>query len=187
MAKKFSLLMAAIAIVAFAVPTFASANAKVTDPANVLLAPGKLIEATNVGNVTTQTSLGVLTCPTVTVTGELTANTGTTYKGIGIGQGTSSACTVGGKPLTITDITLIELHSGTTLAGTINVKFVGDLPGGVVCTFSSPNMPYAVTGTDTIKITNGDLAASPPACEPGLLTGTFTLETDNTFTQIHLD
>ena len=179
MAKKLSLLMASIAVVAFAVPAFASAAPAVTD-GGVLLAKGAKIQGTNIGAVTTETSLGKLSCGTIGLTGELTANTGSTVAGVGIGTGTSASCTLGGsKAITITDITLKSLHSATVGSGTINVTFVADLPNGVVCHFESPNVPFTYTsGGDVVKVSKGDLLGTPEACEPGLLTGEFTVETD---------
>jgi len=178
MAKKLSLLLAAIAVVAFAVPAFASAAPAVTE-GGALVEPGALIQGTNIGAVTTETSLGKLSCNTVTLTGELTNNSGSTVRGIGVGQGSASTCNVGGKSITITDITLGELHSATVGSGTINVTFVADLPNNVTCHFESPNMPFTYTsGGDVVKVVKGDLKGTPAACEPGLLSGEFTIETD---------
>jgi len=179
MAKKLSLLLASIAVVAFAAPAFASAAPAVTDPPGVLLPPGALIQGTNIGAVVTETSLGKISCETVDITGELTHNTGSTVRGIGAGAASATVCNVGGKPVTITDITLVELHSSAVGKGTINVTFKADLPNNVTCHFSSANMPFTYTaGTDIIKVKEGDLLGTPAACEPGKLTGEFTIETD---------
>ena len=187
MAKKLSLLMASLAVVAFAVPAFANAAAGVTEPAGILIAKGKLIEATNVGAVTIQTILVPITCSTVTITGEITVNSTTTVEGIGKGEGIATTCTAGGKATTVTDMTVTKLHSAGGGTGTIAVTFVADI-AGVTCDFSSPNIPFTYTvGGSVIKITNGVLKGEPTVCDPGKLNGEFTLETDNTFTDAILD
>src|SRR5262245_60265869 len=139
MAKKLTLLMASIAVGALAVPALANA-AVLTDPINTAVPIGTLLEGTSVDAVTT-TSQGNLTCELVTVTGKVTVNNGATVKGIGKGTSTGTTCFLGGtKPITITNITLNEIHSGTAGSGTINVTFVADLPNNVTCHFESPNM-----------------------------------------------
>jgi len=190
MTKKLSLLLAAVAVVAFAVPAAASATSPLlVDHTGTVLKTAKILGTST--NAVTKTSLGNLTCEKVTVTGEITQNEKTTVKGVGVGAGTSSKCFLGGtKAIEITDITLVEIHTSTVEeiekvkvgTGTINVTFKADLPNGVTCHFSSPNMPFSYnlgTTNDSIKITEGNLLGTPAACEPGLLSGDFTLETDD--------
>jgi len=176
MAKKFSLLLAAVAVVALAVPAFASAAA-VTDGSGNLLGKGTKISGTST-NATTLTSLGLLTCATVKVNGELTANSGGTVEGVGVGAGETSTCRLGKKEISITDITLTSLKStGTSHTGTIGVTFEADLPE-LHCHFKSPaaGLPFSYSaGGNTLTISEGNLEGTPEACEPGTLNGTFTI------------
>ena len=176
MAKKLSLLLGAAAAVACAVPAFASAAPAVTDGGKLLAVP-KLLQATNTTAVTVQTSFGVTSCSSWTFTATLTTNTGNTFRGTGSGTSSASGCIKGGKPITITDITLKEFHSATVGSGTMSLTFVDD--ASIVCHFEAPNMPFTYTsGGDVIQVTNGDLKGSPAACEPGTFNGAFTVETD---------
>ena len=179
MVRKSSLLVALLTVVAVAVPASAGAAPAATNSEGKLLPVGTLLQITNIGPVTVQTSLGVGRCETVVGTGELTANTGSTVKGVQKGLGSTSACTLGGKPITITDITIANLHSAVVGTGTGTATFIAHLPGGIVCHFESPNVPISVTvGADTLKISNVDLKATPAACEPGLISGEITVEID---------
>jgi len=179
MAKKFSLLLASMAMAAFAAPSIGSAAPALTDPPGTLVAPGALLQATNVGNVTVHSSLGVISCTTVGMTGELISNTGSTTTSIGVGLGFAGPCGVGPKSVKLTDITLKHVHCSIIGICTTNILFVVHLPAGVTCNYESPNMSATYTsGGDVIKVTNGDLKGTPAACEPGLLNGQFTIETD---------
>ena len=178
MAKMLSLLAALIALVAFAVPTFARAAPAVTDPPGTLLSPGALLQSTNIGSVTTETSLGNLTCGSMSLTTELTSNTGTTVNERGIGEGSATTCSVGGKAVSVTDITLKEKHSATTGKGTLNLTFVVHFPF-VTCHFEVAVLPFIYNiATKIWKMIKGDLKGSPAACEPGFFTGEFEIETD---------
>lgn len=172
MAKKFSLLLAAVAVVALAVPAFASAAA-ITDGSGNLLANGTLITGTST-NATTVTSLGTLTCETVNVKGEITTNNGSTVEGNSSGESETSNCKLGKKTIAITDITLTRLHAeGSSKTGLISVTFVADLPE-LTCHFAATNLPFTYNST-TVTITNGDLEGTPEACEPGTLNGSFVI------------
>jgi len=178
MAKKLSLLLASIAAFVFAVPALASAAPEITDPGGTTVAPGALLEATNITAADTTTSLGKFTCKAMTITMEVNTNGASTFQLVGKGQGTSSSCSIGGKPSTNTDFTLTLLHSATVGSGTINLTFISHVLN-VTCHFASPNMPFTYTsGGDTIKITNGDLKGTPAACEPALFNAEFTIETE---------
>jgi hypothetical protein len=180
MAKKLSLLMAAVAVIAFAVPAFASASS-LTMPAGTLVPVGTKIVGTST-NTTTLTSLGLLSCNTVSVTGEVTANSGGSVAGIGIGTGNTSECFLSEEEaITITDITLESISSSTSGSGTIHFTFVADLPNNVVCHFVTKSAGASfnyVSGTDSLSIPAQKLEATPAACRPGEIEGTFTLETD---------
>lgn len=172
MAKKLTLFLAAAAVIALAVPAFASAAAA-TDGSGNLLANGTLISGTST-NATTVTSLGNLTCETVKVNGELTTNNGSTVTAVGVGAGEPTNCKLGKKTIEITDITLVDLHAGSE-TNTITVTFRAHLPGEILCHFVG-TIPFTyTTGGSSLTISEGNLEGTPEACEPGLLSGTFNL------------
>ena len=187
MTKKLSLFMATVAIVAFAIPTFASANVGLTEPKGTLIKEGSLVEFTST-NWVTKTSLGNLTCKLVTITAKVTANTKTTVDLSDAGTSTTSECFIGGtKPITFTNITITTIHATTTNKGTIDLHFETDLPNNVVCKFTATAMPFTwVSDTDVISIKEGDLVGTPAACEPGTVNADFTIETDGTNTPVLL-
>ena len=188
MAKKLSLLMAAVALVAFAIPTFASADVGLTEPKGTLIAVNSLVEGTST-NAVTKTSLGNLTCKLVTVTGKITTVTKTTLDVSDAGTASTSECFIGGtKPISITNITITTLHAAVTNKGTIDAHFEADLPNNVKCAFTATGMPFTWTSeTDVINIKEGDLVGTPAACEPGTFNAEFTVETDGTNTPVLLD
>lgn len=188
MAKKLSLLIASIAVVAFAVPASASAAPALTDPPGTLLKVGTLFQGTT-SNFLIETSLGKITCANAFFTGELTHNAGTTFRGVGKGQQFGTMCVLNGTtPVQVTDITVKELHSATVGSGTINWTITAHLPSGVTCHFESLSMPYTyASGSDSIRFTKGDFKSLPLACEPGLFTADFTIETDGEGSPIILD
>ena len=178
MTKKLSLLMAAVALVAFAIPSFASANVGLTEPKGTLIAVNSLVDFTST-NAVMKTSLGNLTCKLVTVTGKVTTNTKTTVDVSDAGTSTTSECFLGTKPISITNLTLTTIHATTTNKGTIDLHFESDLPGGVLCKFTATAVPFTwVSETDVITIREGDLVGTPAACEPAILSADFTVETD---------
>lgn len=179
MAGKASMLLALLAVVAFAVPASAGAAPAITEPAGVLVKTGALLEVSST-NAVVETSLGKLSCAKVTGTGQITANTGSTIGAVGVGEGTSTTCFLGGsKPITKTDFTLKKLHSETSGIGTASASFTADLPAGLVCHFETPTTPISFTsGGDVVKLVKADLIGTPAACEPALLSGEFTVQTD---------
>jgi len=177
MAMKSSLLLKSILVVAIAMPATATAGPAVTDPGGTLVEPGALIQFT--GAVSQVTSLGKISCNTFDITGELVSNIGSTVGAEGVGEGTAALCFLGGsKVVQTTDLTLEELHAGVEGKGIMSVSFSTDV-GNVTCHYQSPTLPFTYTsGGDVLKVTEGNLQGTPAACEPGLLNGQFTIETD---------
>jgi len=187
MAKKLSLMLAAAALLAFAIPSMANAATGLTtggSPGGVLVPVGTKIRGTNVGVITTTTNkVGNIECSTVTVEGEVTENSETKgIKGVGVGEGTASECNVGGNAATITNIKLNSLASSAaeTEEGKAELSFTADLPGSTVCNFSTAaggTVGTFVTNSDKITFTKAPLVAAPTGCGKATLDGTFTLET----------
>src|SRR5882757_8371277 len=182
MFKKLSLLLAAVAVVAFAAPAIASAAPAVTMPAGTLLPKGTKIKGKST-NFVVNTSLGNLTCESVAFEAELTENTGTQFAGVGVGEGTTSVCKLNGTTsIQFTDFTLVSFTSG--IIGTIftKVTFKVDLPGGIVCHYLSPSGPGLLvsylTGTAIWRIVAASLLSTPAACgssESSKMSGEFSM------------
>src|ERR1700760_1324456 len=97
MARRLSLLLAAAAVLPFAAPAVSSAATGLTE-GGVLIAAGKKLDYTNVGNVTiTSAKTGNIVCATATLTGEVTVNNAALVRVAGV-PGTSflANCAVGG-------------------------------------------------------------------------------------------
>ena len=108
MAKKFSLLLAAIAVIAFAVPTFANA-ASVTQPGGEETSTGTVLTGVS-HNTVTETALGELSCEVVSIKALLTHNSGGLVTAEQSGAGSTSGCLLEGEfPVTITNPTLKSL------------------------------------------------------------------------------
>jgi hypothetical protein len=200
MLKKFSLLLAGVAVLAFAVPAFASATTGLTE-SGVLVSPGQKVEAKNIGGVVlTSTKLTNITCKSVTLTGEVEKNTTATVR---IVQGAFSAnnfakeCTTASEtPVTVKNISLKEIHTegkeigGGLKEGKFSVTFELTV-GTLTCKFSTASsVGHYVPGTDEITTTEGKLEVTPAACgTSATLDGKFTITTDNspTFTPLIID
>ena len=182
MAKKFNLLMAAVAVLAFAVPAMASAAPSVTSKAGTLAPVGTIITGTST-NTELSTNLGTLKCEKLIVKGKITENSGSSVKVTKEGEGTTSGCKVGTEALTWTDLTLLNITSTVDKSGTVGLHFVMDLPGDVTCTYEGAAVPFTYTsGSDTITI-SGNLKPTPAACGAEAktkFTGSYTLTIGST-------
>ena len=183
MAKKFSLFMTTVAVLAFAIPAMASAAPSVTSKAGVLAPKGMKITGTNVGHVlTTGTPFGTLTCAKVTLSGELTENTGTKVTGKA-GTGTVSECNVNGSPLTTTNITVTHLESTVAGSGKASFTYVSDTAGGITCDYIGTNVPFTyVPGSSHITFKEATGINGPGFCAaPNIrFDATFALEIGST-------
>lgn len=177
MVKKLSLLLGAITVLASAAPAAASASA-LTMPAGTLVPLFTAVTFTST-NAITDTSIGNITCATVTLPGAVTKNSSGTFTIEGKGQGTSSTCLLNGTTaVTTTDITLFIATSSTSGSGKASLTYAADL-AGVTCTYTASSTPFTyVSGSDTITFGSAStLTVKPAACGTATLTGNFTLET----------
>jgi len=189
MAKKFSLLMAAVAVLAFAIPAMANAAPEVTISAGTTAKVGQVIKGEST-NAKTQTSLGNITCAKTVINAKLTENTGTSVKVTGNGGGEAATCLLGGKEVKVTDLTLTDLSASSAGQGTLRMTYVWDMSGGIVCHFVSPagGIPFTYTaGSSKITLTNADFTATPAGCEPAFVTGEFTITNPETGLGLILD
>jgi hypothetical protein len=157
MAKKFSLLVAAMALVAFAIPAFANADA-ITQPAKTLVPVGTTVVGVSTNVETTNTPVGTLKCKKVTIGAILTKNNGTEVAASDdekAGANSAESCTAGGEPLTVDSPTLTSLTAGAK-AGTTFVTLDFTATAGVTCSYtnvSATSVPFTYTaGTSTIHI-----------------------------------
>jgi hypothetical protein len=164
MVKKLTLLAAAVAVLALAVPAFASATV-LTMPSETKVPTGTLIKGVSTDTVTT-TPLGELTCESVEVQGTVTVNNGTTVEGTGNGTSKTANCFVEPEhePLTVEKISLTNLKSSVTGQGTASFSFVAQLPGELECKFSGTVPGTFVEGTGTLNLTGHGLVGSPTIC-----------------------
>ena len=195
MAKKLSLVLAAVAVLAFAVPAFASATTGLTmeGALGTLIPEGKLVELTNVGNITTTSSkTGDIICEEVTVTGKVTTNT--TAKVVVTGTGffendKATKCHLkNGTAVTVPKIELTKVETeGKEVAGTEGkdgtfvVTFQVKI-GTTVCTYTTTTgTGHYIAGTDKLTVKEAPLSVTPAACgTTATLDGEFTVRTDPT-------
>ncbi len=180
MAKKLSLLMAAVAVLVFAVPAMASAAPTATNSkTGEVLKPGTAVTATGTDVTLTFATIGNLTCGHLNFTGTLTKNNDTEgVESESINQFTSAECTNKNGAVNFTEI---RIHTTITASGTvkITIKFVFDL-GGLTCTFNGTNVAGAYSpGTDTITFTEAT-GLNGGACGTAKLDGSFTMEVGST-------
>src|ERR1700733_11750530 len=123
MAKKLSLLFAAVAVLAFAIPSMASA-AEATVPAGTRAPVGTLITGTGKNVILTSSTLGEIKCATLELKGEITKNDGTTVEGSGNNtKPTQTGCENGpGRPVTVASVNLTKLFANGTATGKTTVK-----------------------------------------------------------------
>jgi hypothetical protein len=184
MAKKFSLLLAALALLAFAVPTMASA-AKLTEGGK-LVEPGTAILGTGSNVELNSNLLGSIICEKITLKGTVTKNNGTEVEGSGENKepGTTN-CKNGVKPVKVTSVNLKKLFvkSATEATGSFETTIdIGKEPETVIeCTFTGENIPGSfVNETDTVSFNTTTFSVKgSAACGNAKLKGSFTLETTN--------
>lgn len=183
MVKKFSLFMAAVAVLAFAIPALASASPTATGVDGKSLPVGTEITATAITTGVhgtpklTSTILGTIECATLDITGTLTVNSGGTVTGNSGGAFTSTTCTNKGNPVSVTSIVVNDLV--TTVSGKATVHFTSVIDvAGLTCTFTGTNIPGTYTlGTDILTFNKAaTVDGSPAGCGNATFDGEFTLE-----------
>ncbi len=186
MAKKFSLLMAAVAVFAFAIPALASATPTATKNAaegTGSVPTGTVIKGTAVTTGTigtpklTSTILGTIECNSLSITGKLVTNSGGTVTDTSGGAFTSANCTNKGNPVTVTKIEVTDLLS--TVSGKATASFTSIIDvAGLTCTFTGTSIPgtYTVGGNILTFNKAGTVDGSPAGCGNATLDAEFTLE-----------
>jgi hypothetical protein len=183
MVKTRSVLLAAVAVAAFAVPGFANADAMTITKGT--LAPATNPEKTGPADATitgssmnfevTNTPFGTLTCKEVMVSGWLTKNNGTEVTAVddpGSGN-TTSDCMVGTAELKIDNLTLVSL-SATAKATTVSLSFTATA-AGLTCTYTGTAVPLTYTaGGSSIHIA-GILKGGEAFCANPEIHGDFAL------------
>jgi hypothetical protein len=183
MVKKLSLLMSAIAILVTAIPATASAVTGITSKAGFLAPVGSQVTWTNSGNVLiTSSTLGTITCKTMTLPSELTVNNGTTFTGIGKDKGHAKGCTSGLNEATVTSLALTHFVTTETGAGTASLTITVDPDPESECTYTAASIPYTyVNGSSHFTFTkSGPIKGSPAFCGTATLDATFALEISGT-------
>jgi hypothetical protein len=193
MKKKLSLLLAAVAVLAFAAPSFASAaETGLTMPEGTLVSPGTIITFTNIGPwKKTSEKLGTITCENVMLAAKLSVNSKTEVKATeaGASEQTATTCLRGGAELKVFGIQLKEVKTNGGGTGTISLAYKVELnPGGTVCSFEGTNMVFTyIPGSDTIKIEKGSMSVTPAACgKSSALDVEFTMTTKGTTEPVFL-
>lgn len=181
MAKKFSLMLAAIAVIAFAIPAFASAS-EATLPEGTRAPVGTAITGTGNDIILQSNLLGTITCEKLNLNGKITKNDGTTIEGSGENSSpTQAGCKNGTKEVKVTSVNLESLKSSVSGSGTVSFSSVVDV-GTLTCTFTGTNVAGSYTpGTDTLSFSSATgVVGSPAACGTAKLSGSFTLESGTT-------
>jgi hypothetical protein len=178
-----ALLLAAVSVVALAVPAMAGAH-KVTSKAGVLAPVGTVLTLTGNDITFFSSLLGTTTCQTVTLHLYLTVNDGTNVTGSGVTKApATSGCTNGTKPVTVTEVNIAQFKAegtGTSMSF-VWTEDIGS-PETIECTFTGTSVPFTYTaGSDSIVFTKaGPIVGSPKGCGNSTLSGTFTLEIEKT-------
>jgi hypothetical protein len=176
MAKKLSLLLAAVAVFAFAIPAMANAAVGLTQGGS-LVKFGTEIEGVSTNAVTTS-SIGNVACEKVTLSGTITKNSKEAgVAGEGNGKSSTSKCFFKGTTaISITNIKLISISSGPTedLNGKVSFSFEADLPG-LTCKYTGTNVSGTISTGGVVTLKEAPLTVSPAACGTAKLDGDFTL------------
>lgn len=189
MAKKFSLLLAAVAVLAFAIPSMASAT-KATLPAGTLAPVGTSIVGTGTDVTLKSSLLGTITCSTLNLNGSITKNNGTVVEGSGATSApTQSGCKNGTKSVNVTSVVLTKLFSEKESKGTASFEATVDVGSELVCKFTGTNVAGTFTsGTNVLKFSGATgVTASPASCGTSTLTAEFALEKSGTSESLILD
>jgi hypothetical protein len=184
MAKKLSLLLAAVAVLAFAIPSMASA-AGLTSKAGTLAPVGTKIVGTGKEINLKSSTLGPIICGSITLKGELTVNNGSEFAGKGVSETpVTENCKNGTKTVVVTNVTLTALKSTGTGTGNVSFTATVDVGSELECTFTGKEIKgtYEVGGSSlnfTEALSTG-ITSSPAACGTAKLIGKFPLEIGST-------
>jgi hypothetical protein len=185
MVKKFSMLLAAVAVLAIAVPAMANAtelNTKSTGGAGTRVPVNTVVTGTGANISLTSSTLGTINCKKLNLKGKVTVNNGTTVEASNAGEAPEQeTCLNGTKPVNVTNVTLTKLFSNETGKGTASFTAVVDIKNPeseLKCTFTGTNVPGTWTSpSSTITFSSAaGVTSTPAACGTAKLDGAFTLE-----------
>jgi hypothetical protein len=193
MAKKLSLLLAAVAVLAFAIPSMASA-AGVTSKAGTFAPVGTEITGTGTEINLKSSTLGNIICGKLTLHGKLTLNNGTNFAGEGVAETPKTEnCKNGTKTVVVTSVSLTNLHNTAVTeaevkegVGTGVASFTATVDVGteLECTFTGKEIKgkYKVGGSalEFTEALSTGITSSPAACGTAKLIGNFPLEIGST-------
>jgi hypothetical protein len=182
MAKKLTFLLAAIAVLAFAVPAMASAAVPtLQEESGTPVKTGTTIRGTGSNVILTSSTLGEIKCTTITLEGVLSVNdmtNGITASNTGQVSPPTTDCTNGTNTVNVTNVTLTDLKS--TVGGVAKTSFtaVVDIGASTTCTFTGKEVEgtYANGGSVLTFTAATGITSSPVACGTAKLDGKFTLE-----------
>jgi hypothetical protein len=188
MFKRFSVLLAATAVLAAAVPAMASASS-LTAPAGSLVGVPNTITATGSDVIITSNLLGAITCEVLNVKASLSKNNGSTWIAAGVSElPGQNNCKNGANPdkVEITAMQVTELTSTTAGTGTMSFTTSLDIDkpsGSISCTYTGTKVPFTYTSGEmgankgVITFTNAaGITGAPTSCGTAKLDGKFTLE-----------
>lgn len=188
MAKKLSLLLAAVAVLAIAVPAMANAAPTLRGAvSHSSIATGETVRGTG-SNVNIHSPLlGNIECSTITLEGKLEKNNdseGITGSNSGQASPPTTDCTNGTNTVNVTKVTLTDLKSATNGAATASFTAIVDV-GTKECTFTGTNVAANTysSGATSLSFTGATgITGAPSACGPtgNTLTGSFELELAST-------
>lgn len=188
MAKKFSLILAAVAVLAIAVPALASAS-KATLPAGTLAPIGTQITGTGTSIIFQSNLLGPISCEKLNLNGSITVNNGTTVEGSGSNTNpTQAGCKNGTREVKITSVELTSVKSTVAGSGTASFIIHWDT-GTLTCTFTGTSVPYTYAlGGNVLSFSSASgITGSPASCGTMKLSGSFALEQAGTENKLILD
>jgi hypothetical protein len=182
MRKKISLPLAAVAVVAFALPASADAHA-VTSKAGTLAPKGTLITATGIDPTWNSAILGPITCKSLTLTTEITENNGTNVTASGPNANPPTQDCTNGTHLIVTtkfDITRFAAEGTETNMSFVATVDFETLPP-IECTFTGTKLPFTYTaGGNSIVFTKAGPITSTGGCGTATLNATFAIEIGST-------
>jgi hypothetical protein len=197
MAKKLSVLLAVVGVLAFAIPAVAGANPPLTEFGGSAVVPvGSAATATS-ANLTLDSAVGTVSCKNFVIKGKVTKNeqtSGTAAESTGNGETAATGCATEGTPITITKIVLASLKTGTTLGfatgtGAASISFTLTVPALGACKVTGTNVPVTystTTMTNKFTFTNATLAVSPTSCGPITLSADFLTTTTSSGGEIEI-
>jgi hypothetical protein len=203
MAKKLSLLLAAVAVLAVAVPAMANAavptlRGVTTHSPIAITTPPETIRGTGTNVEIHSPLLGSIKCSTITLEGTLTVNdmtNGITGSNTGQASPPTTDCTNGTNTVNVTNVKLTDLKSSHTeevevekvkkTVGVVEASFTAEVDVGTkVCTFTGTNVKTTYSSGATSLSFSGatGITGAPSACGAtgNTLTGSFLLELAST-------